>query len=357
MPKYESEQLFNRAIASLVLGVELFNRPSDLGRAEGVLIHLHHAFEMLLKAVITECKGTVFDEDGKYSYGFDKCLVLMEQELKLISKDERASLAILDSSRDSAMHYFQDISEDLLYVQAQASVSLFSKLTETAFERKLGDYVPARVLPISTRPPKDIQVLITSDLDSVDTLLNAGKPEAAVAARLRPILGCTLAAKEVHERVQESELARLIKERKEGKDWAVILPEVAQLHLLTEGDGIKVELKIRKEAPIAVRVAAPGEPAVGVIMKTEVNIWDKFNMSLKDLIEKLNLTGPRIKALMLELGTEGDAECFYLLKRRTQIMKGYSKKALDQLRGALEKGMDVEQVWQKHRQELTRRRR
>ena len=56
--KRDVSELKKRAINSLVLGIELFNRPHDDGRAEGVLILLHHAFEMLLKAVIkdkTEC--------------------------------------------------------------------------------------------------------------------------------------------------------------------------------------------------------------------------------------------------------------------------------------------------------------
>ncbi len=51
MPKAKRDvaELKGRAINSLVLGIELFNRPHDQGRSESVLILLHHAFEMLLK--------------------------------------------------------------------------------------------------------------------------------------------------------------------------------------------------------------------------------------------------------------------------------------------------------------------
>ena len=48
MPKAKRDvsELKGRAINSLVLDIDLFNRPHDRGRAEGVLILMHHAFEM-----------------------------------------------------------------------------------------------------------------------------------------------------------------------------------------------------------------------------------------------------------------------------------------------------------------------
>jgi len=54
--KREAAELRKRAINSLVLAIELFNRPHDLGRSEAVLILLHHAFEMLLKAIMCMVK-------------------------------------------------------------------------------------------------------------------------------------------------------------------------------------------------------------------------------------------------------------------------------------------------------------
>ena len=50
--KREARHLFRKALGSLVLSVELFNRPSDRGRVSGSLILLDHAFEMFLKAGI-----------------------------------------------------------------------------------------------------------------------------------------------------------------------------------------------------------------------------------------------------------------------------------------------------------------
>jgi hypothetical protein len=52
--KKEASHLYNKAIDSLTLSIELFNRPNDCGRVHGVLIFLDHAFEMLMKAAIVK---------------------------------------------------------------------------------------------------------------------------------------------------------------------------------------------------------------------------------------------------------------------------------------------------------------
>ncbi|MCY4377429.1 MAG: hypothetical protein OXC31_27030 [Spirochaetaceae bacterium] len=101
-----------RAMNSLVLGIELFNRPHDRGRPEAVLILLHHAFEMLLKAIIKDRTGAIHPKEGTHTYGFDKCLDIAQHEIGLLSTDERTTLSILDAHRDIAVHYYQELSED-----------------------------------------------------------------------------------------------------------------------------------------------------------------------------------------------------------------------------------------------------
>jgi len=49
---------------SLTLAVEVFNRPSPTARTQGVLLHLQHAFEMLLKAAIWEERGRIQPKGG-----------------------------------------------------------------------------------------------------------------------------------------------------------------------------------------------------------------------------------------------------------------------------------------------------
>jgi hypothetical protein len=79
MPKLKRDvaELKIRAINSLMLAIGLFNGPYEQGRAEGVLIFLHYAFGMLLKAIIKNRTGTTHTKDQKYSYGFGKCFGLI----------------------------------------------------------------------------------------------------------------------------------------------------------------------------------------------------------------------------------------------------------------------------------------
>ena len=351
MPRLKRDvgPLLQKAIDSLTLAVELFNRPSEVGRVHGVLILLQHSFEMLLKAVILQRTGQVHDSSQKYSYGFDRCLIIATEELKVLTKDERATLSILDAQRDQAAHYYSEVSEDLLYVHTQSAVTLFDHLLQTAFNQSLAQRIPSRILPVSSRPPTDMMLLFDSELSQVDSLLTHGKRQGARAiAKLRSILAVVTGSRETEERVSERELLSAVSKRRKGLDWEVIFPEVAQLKLTTEGSGIPIPMKITKDGPIAVRVAKPGEEVVGTLVKQEVNLWDVFTLSRDDLAEKLGLSGPRTHALIYELELQKDQNCYREIKKKSLTFKGYSKKALDSLREAKE-SVNMDEVWQRHK--------
>lgn len=355
MPKLKKNvgPLLARATESLTLAVELFNRPADTARAHGVLILLQHAFEMLLKAIILQRTGTIHDRDRRYTYGFDKCLTVTSDELMLLTKDERATLSILDAQRDQAAHYYLDISEDVLYVHAQSAVTLFDALIGRAFKRKLADALPSRVLPISTRPPRDLAVLLSSELAEVDRLLATGTRQGAqAAARLRAVLAFTVGSRDGAERVPETDIESAVALRRKNQAWAVILPEIAQLRLDTDGSGIPISMRIAKQADIAVRIGKPGEQTEGILLKQEIDPWSVFTLSRDDLAKKIGLTGPRTHALIFELELQADPECYRELRKKSQVFKGYSKRALDRLRAAKDE-LNLDEVWNRQRGRLT----
>lgn len=76
MPKLKKNvsPLLDKSIESLTLAIEIFNRPTEIARAHGVLILMQHAFEMLLKACILQQTGSIHDREQRYTYGFDRCL-------------------------------------------------------------------------------------------------------------------------------------------------------------------------------------------------------------------------------------------------------------------------------------------
>jgi len=168
---------------------------------------------------------------------------------------------------------------------------------------------------------------------------------------LRSILAFTVGAGEGSPRVSELDIDVAIAKRRKKTDWEVILPDVAQLRLSTDGGGIPITMRISKDGELAVRVAKPGEEVSGTVVKHHVDPWDVYTMSRDDLAGKLGLTGPRTHALIFELALQNDPDCYKELKRKSQVYNGYSKKALELLRVA--KGeLDIETIWQKHRAKL-----
>lgn len=354
MPKLKKNvsPLLEKAIESLTLSIELFNRPTEVGRIHGVLILMQHSFEMLLKACILQRTGSIHDREKRYTYGFDRCLEVASEQLKIITTDERATLSILNAQRDQAAHYYVEMSEDILYVHAQSGVTLFNELLNKVFGVALPDKLPSRILPISVRPPRDIVTLFSNELAEVDRLLTSGTRQgAAAAARLRTILAFTVGSREGGQRVPETEIDAAIAKRRKKSEWEVILPEVAQLRLSTDGSGIPITMRISKDAQIAVRIAKPGEEIAGTLIKQQIDPWDVYTMSRDDLANKLNLSGPRTHALIYELNLQADPDCYKELRKKSQVFKGYSKKALERLRIAKDE-LDIDDVWARHRIKL-----
>lgn len=82
----ESRTLHAKAVDSLVLAVDHFNRAWDRGRTEAVLILLDRSFELLLKAIIVHrAGGSAIREPGKegMTLGFDPCLRKCLSDAKL----------------------------------------------------------------------------------------------------------------------------------------------------------------------------------------------------------------------------------------------------------------------------------
>jgi hypothetical protein len=72
--KKEVKLLRTKAIESLVLSIEHFNRPSETGRVHAVLMLLDHAFEMLFKAIILHRGGRIREPRSQQTIGFDACV-------------------------------------------------------------------------------------------------------------------------------------------------------------------------------------------------------------------------------------------------------------------------------------------
>lgn len=111
--KKEAKHLYQKAIDSLTLSIELFNRPNDCGRIHGVLIFMDHSFEMLLKASILHKGGKIKEKGAKETIGFGACVRkgFSDNAIKFLSDTDVLTLQTINGLRDAAQHYTLEMSE------------------------------------------------------------------------------------------------------------------------------------------------------------------------------------------------------------------------------------------------------
>ena len=348
--RQNTRRLRQRALNSLILAIELFNRPQDQGRVEGTLILLQHAFEMILKAKIWEERQAISERGSRTSHTFDKCLGIARSDFGIIDEDEARTLSIIDGLRDCAAHNLLEISEDNLYLHVQAGVTIFSLVLDRAFHEHLADYLPNRVLPISTSPPQDIDVFLDNEIQEIRELLRPRRrQQAAARARLRPLLIMEANTQGNPQQPTTAEVTRAARRLKGGENWRAVFPGVATLRLDTAGHGLTFSVKFTRNPSAApVRYLGPDEDANESTLIREVNLLDRYSLGLVDLASRMGLTAPRTRALVLHLELKTDEECYKEFKLGAGRYGRYSPKALERLRAALS-DVDMDQVWEHHR--------
>lgn len=223
--KKEVKILRKKAIDSLVLSIELFNRPSEAGRSHGVLIFLDHAFEMLFKAIILHRGGRIREPRATQTIGFDTSVRkgLSDSKVKFLTDHQALTVQMINSLRDAAQHHILDISEAHLYIQAQAGLSLFRDLFKSVFDEELQAHLPPRVLPLSTSPPTDLTTLFDNETSEIKKLLTPGNRRRTEAdARLRSLAIVEHSLRGTKTQPRAVELRRIASELSLGKRPAMI---------------------------------------------------------------------------------------------------------------------------------------
>ncbi|AWU98075.1 DUF3644 domain-containing protein [Azospirillum ramasamyi] len=347
----EARTLYGKAVDSLVLGVDHFNRAWDRGRTEAVLIMLDRAFELLLKAVIVHRGGKIREKKGTQTIGFDSCLrkCFSEEPLICLSEDDVVALQNLNSLRDAAQHYLVEVSEHQLYIYAQAAVSLFGRLTKDVLGLPLRDDVPERVLPVCAKPPKDIGAVLDMEFADIKAMVSPGsrrRLDAKAKLRAFAVLQASLDGRK--SQPSDAELDAVVKRIHKGEEWRAIFPGVATLTIDPEADGPGLALRVTKKEGEAVRLVTEGTPDATVIAVKRVNELDYYSLGLKDLTKKLKTTQPKLLLLMEIEGIQENLDYCKTFKIGKMETKRYSANALDFLYKKLRE-IDIEEFWQEHR--------
>lgn len=348
--KREARLLENKAVDSLILSIEHFNRPYERGRVSSTLILFDHAFEMLLKASILQRGGKIREKRARETIGFDVCVrrALSDGRIRFLDDDQALTLQALNGLRDAAQHHLIDISEEQFYMHVQAGVTLFRDLLLSVFEQDLSKFLPGRVLPVSTIVPSDISTLFESKIAEIKKLLSPNRRRRTEAyAQLRPlaIFDATIRGEKLQPSV--GELKTKSDELVAGKSWKEVFPGAASVELATNNTGPSIGLRITKKEGIPTHLVPEGTPGAFTIGVKRVNELDYYNLGLEQLAEKAGLTCPKTRALAHHLKLHEDPDSFKEIKIGGSRFKRYSQKAII----ALKKGvaeLDVDDIWKEY---------
>jgi hypothetical protein len=251
----EAALLLSKAQASMRRMARIFNDLDEDGRKTSVLLHLQHAFEMLLKAGLVQEGQAVFEKRMGRSIGFETCVNRSREHLN-VTGEEAGLLKAIDALRDEAQHWLTDVPEAILYAHCRGAITLYDRILEQTFQQRLADSLPSRVLPLSTEPPRDIQMLIDDQYSQVQSLLQPGKRRGAEArAGIR-----TLLALEAHvaleeddgPRVSEKDVDRVELAVRDAQDRDQVFPRLKTLGTEVTGEGIEVKVRFVKSGGMPV---------------------------------------------------------------------------------------------------------
>jgi len=348
--KREAKLLLGKAIDSLVLSMEHFNRPCDRGRTTAVLIFLDHAFEMTLKSAILHKGGSIRKPERKQTIGFDECVrkALSDGAIRFLDEEQAILIQAINGSRDAAQHHLIDMSEQMLYLHMQAGFTLLRTLLRSVFGKDIADELPTRVLPVSTTPPQDIMSVFGNEMAEITALIRPGRRRGVeAAARLRALAVMDGAIRGERTQPSDAHLGKLVRAARAGIPWRDLFPGVASVEITAVGYGPSLDLRFTRKDGIPIHTVPEGTPGAYTVGVRRVNELDFYNLSLNQLAERVGLTPPKTTAVVrfLELGTDPDC-CKEIAIGKSRFVR-YSQKAIAIIRQELAR-TPIDRIWATH---------
>jgi hypothetical protein len=345
----EVRLLLESSVASLTLGIELFNRPSDLGRTAAVLMHVDHAIELLLKAAIVHRGGKIREPRTAWTISFDKCVgkCLDDAKVKFLTRDEALPLQAINALRDEAQHYHLMLSEQPFYAVVRSGVTLYGDLLKRVFGIALATRLPGRVLPITADPPKDLHLMIEDEIRLLRDLIKPGRRRKAEAKlRLRSLAVIEGAVIGDTRRPSDGELSKQLARISAGDGLAKVFPGVAGLSFTTAGDGPTLTLRITQKQGTAVHLVGEGDETAAVIGVKSVDSTGYYSMGFTDLFNKLSddIGRNKLSALLWHMKISEDARYSRVFRFGKSAHPRYAPEVISRLREAL-KTTDMDAVW------------
>ena len=330
----DARTLKAKSISSLKMAMAAFNSYDDDGRVTMVLMHLQHACEMLLKAVLVQRKVRVFDRDSGKSISFDRSIRLCTSQHGL-EVEEAGIMRSTDTWRNAAQHWYLFVSEELLYLHTRALITAFDAYLKRSFDTDLHSHIPPRVLPVSTKPPGDFEFLVDREYQLIGELLEPGRRKRDEArGRIRSMLAMeALVAEEVQ--VSERDIDRIERAIRARQALADVFPRLTTVGTSTEGEGTTFTVRFSKKEGAAVRFVGGDDPEAAAAIR-EVDLQKRFHLRPKSLAEKLGISTNKAKAMRDLLGIDSDPSCHLVFEFDETRVPSYSDNAVRRMREAID---------------------
>jgi hypothetical protein len=188
--------------------------------------------------------------------GLAKCVSIGAEKLRL-DTEQCGLLRTIDALRDDEQQFLGELSSISMSARG---VTLFGEILEREFREKLADHLPSRVLPISTDPPSDLDVLLDAQYSQIKRLLEPGRRRRTEArAQLRALL-----AMEAHVAedvlVTEKDVNRVERAIKQGRRRATVFPRLRSVGTSVEGSGVTITVRFSKREGVPVQFAPADDP-------------------------------------------------------------------------------------------------
>lgn len=331
-----------KAVSSLRRGLAAFNSFDEDGRTTTVLLHLQHCCEMLLKASLVQKRVPIFDKKNATSLGFAKCVNLAQAHCG-VTNEEAGAMRAIDSLRDAEQHWLLVLSEQLLYMHARALVTVIDDVLKRSFEDALINHLPSRVLPVSTLPMSNIELLMDREFSQIVELLAPGRRARDEArGRIRALLA--MEAHVVDEvDVSEKDIDRIEKAIRVGKGFGDVFPRLTALGTKAEGEGIEIKVHFTKKQGAPVKFVPADDPGEAAAVR-ELDLRKKYHIPPSDLAALVGLTTPKAAVLRDHIQLNADSTCLHVFEFGKSKFPRYSDKAVKLMKEALAQH-DVDALW------------
>jgi len=239
-----------------------------------------------------------------------------------------------------------ELSEEHLYIYAQAAVTLFGRLTQDVLKRPLAREIPQRILPVCARPPADLGALFELEFADIKRMVAPGsrkRLDAKAKLRSMAILQASLDGKK--SQPSDGELDWIVARINSGANWRQIFPGVATLTIVPEGNGPGLSLRITKKGGEAVQIVPAGTPDSTVVAVKRVNELDFYSLGLHDLARKLGGMSPTRLLWLIQMDRmQEDADFFKIIRIGKSTHKRYSGKCYEALRAKLTR-INLTELW------------